>query len=266
MQKNSIRIIVKGLCVGSTMLVPGVSGGSMAMLLGIYDKLVSSVSSFMKHKRESCVFLGLFTIGGLSGILIFARPMAFLIDTYKMPMMYFFIGAVLGGIPTIYEKAGISGVTLKSTLYIVLGVVPVTALAMLPEDLFTKVQGMSGFLMLCVAGFVAAVALVLPGISVSYMFLVLGLYDTIMESISCFNIIVLAPLVTGLFLGIILTTHILETAMMRFPQVSYMIILGFVLASAAEIFPGIPSGSDIITCPVMAVSGFLAMTRLAAFE
>lgn len=262
MQKKSFKIIVKGLCVGSTMLVPGVSGGSMAMLLGIYDTLVSSVSSFMKQKRESCIFLGLFSAGALSGILIFARPLSFLIDTYTMPMMYFFIGAVLGGIPAIYERAGVSGVTFKSTLYIAAGIIPVTVLAVLPGDLFAKGQGTSGFLILCAAGFAAAVALVLPGISVSYMFLVMGLYDTIIESISCFNIPVLAPLGIGLFSGIILTTHILETAMTRFPQASYMIILGFVLASAAEIFPGIPSGIYIIVCPAMAVLGFLAMKRL----
>ena len=57
MSNKSIFVILKGMAVGGTMLVPGVSGGSMAMILGIYDRLVSSVSSFMKHRRESLIFL-----------------------------------------------------------------------------------------------------------------------------------------------------------------------------------------------------------------
>ena len=82
---------LKGLCVGGTMLVPGVSGGSMAIILGVYDRLVTSVSSFMKHKRKSAIFLGIFALGALIGMFLFAKPLLSIIEKFTLPAMYFFI-------------------------------------------------------------------------------------------------------------------------------------------------------------------------------
>ena len=73
-QENMITTVIKGICVGGTMLVPGCSDGSMAMILGIYDRLVSSVSSFMKHKKESLCFLALFCVGGGMGMVMQPGP------------------------------------------------------------------------------------------------------------------------------------------------------------------------------------------------
>ena len=92
-------IALKGLFVGGTMLVPGVSGGSMAMILGIYHELIASISSFLKHKKESLLFLGVFVVGALVGMALFARPLEALIERFPMPTLYFFIGAVVGGVP-----------------------------------------------------------------------------------------------------------------------------------------------------------------------
>ena len=100
-----LTAVPKGMIVGGTMLVPGVSGGSMAMILGVYDRLVSSVSSFMKHKKESLAFLSLFSLGGGLGMILFARPLLALIERYPVPALYFFLGAVAGGVPLIVRKA-----------------------------------------------------------------------------------------------------------------------------------------------------------------
>ena len=81
----------KSLIVGSTMLVPGVSGGSMAMILGIYTKLIHAVSSFMKDKLHNAFFLSVFLAGSLLGIVSFSKPILHLIETYPMPMLYFFM-------------------------------------------------------------------------------------------------------------------------------------------------------------------------------
>lgn len=72
---NNLLTALKGLIIGGTMLVPGVSGGSMAMILGIYDRLISSVSSFMKNKKGNLIFLMVFSMGGILGILVFASPL-----------------------------------------------------------------------------------------------------------------------------------------------------------------------------------------------
>ena len=116
------------------------------------------------------------------------------------------------------------------------------------------------------AGVIAAVALVLPGISVSYFLLLLGLYDETMRAITTFYFPFLIPLALGLLLGIILTTKLLERAMKRHPQPTYLIILGFVLGSIAEVFPGIPTWPELLLCLVTLAAGFLAIYFLSRQE
>ena len=98
MKENWLKIFLKGLCVGGTMLVPGVSGGSMAMILGIYDKLITSVSSFFACKKRNALFLLLFALGGGAGMLLFANPLLYLLQRYPLVLRWFFIGAVAGAL------------------------------------------------------------------------------------------------------------------------------------------------------------------------
>lgn len=97
MKNTPILTALKGIIIGGTMLVPGVSGGSMAMILGIYDRLITSVSSFTRRKKENLAFLIIFSLSGILGILLFASPLLRLIERYPMPMLYFFLGAVAAG-------------------------------------------------------------------------------------------------------------------------------------------------------------------------
>ena len=177
------------------MLVPGASGGSMAMILGIYDRLISSVSSFFKDVKGNFLFLALFCLGGGAGILVFARPLLYLIERFPMPMMYFFLGAVAGGVPLIFSQAEIKKVSWKVIVYILVGIFAVCLIGLIPEGSFQSDMeaGMVSYLMLVLAGIFAAVALVLPGISVSYLFLVMGMYDEIMRSISTLYLPFLLP-------------------------------------------------------------------------
>ena len=170
MKENWLKIFLKGLCVGGTMLVPGVSGGSMAMILGIYDKLITSVSSF------------LFLVVGFSAVALFS---------------------------------------------------------ILPAADASRAENPGALFLIC-AGLVAAVALVLPGISVSYLLLMMDMYNTVIQSISRLYLPYLLPLGAGVLLGIILTTKLLERAMEKHPQQTYLLILGFVLGSLPELFPGFP--------------------------
>lgn len=263
--RKNLFTVLKGMIVGGTMLVPGVSGGSMAMILGVYDKLVSSVSSFRKHKRESFFFLALFSLGGGLGMLLFANPLLSLIERYPMPMLYFFLGAVAGGVPLIFKQAEIKSFSWKVPLYITVGLLVVALFSILPTGAFQSEMeaGIISFLLLMLAGFIAAVALVLPGISVSYLLLIMGLYDETMRAISDFYLPFLVPLGIGLLLGIVLTTKVLERAMTKHPQPTYLIILGFVIGSMAEVFPGIPTGPELLLSLFMLAAGFCAIRLLS---
>lgn len=262
--KNVVKDGGKGVIVGGSMLVPGVSGGTMAMLLGIYDSLITSVSSFFQQPKKSLKVLIPFVIGALLGMVIFAKPILALIEKYPMPTLYFFLGAVAGGIPFILKKADVSKLSFSTVFSLLFGIALVVSIARLPENLFTVSLnvGMSEILLLMAAGIFVAVALILPGISVSYMLLVMGMYQNTMDSISKLYLPYLIPLGVGGILGILLTTKILEKAMNKYPRPTYLIILGFMIGSVAEIFPGFPTGLEWLWCIPCAVIGFIIMNKL----
>lgn len=250
------------------MLVPGVSGGSMAIILGVYNKLVTAVSSFFKHKRASTFFLLTFLAGGLIGMLAFSKPLYALLETYTLPMMYFFIGAVVGGIPLIYKQAKLRSFSPKIIIYTVIGIVLIAGFEKIPTGWFdaNPQAGAGSFLLLVFAGFIAAIALVLPGISVSYMLLLMGLYEEIIKALNDVYIPFLLPLAIGLFIGVVATTRILELLMEKHPQGTYLIILGFVLGSVVGVFPGVPSGIEWLVCALTALAGFSIIMLISKSE
>ena len=250
--KDKLVLILKGFIVGGTMLVPGVSGGSMAMILGIYGDLISAVSNFFRSIRKNFFFLFTFSIGALGGMLLVSKSILTLLELYRMPVLYFFIGAVIGGIPIITKACGLKRLTLGSSTYILTGVILVLSLTLIPEGLFnpSSIDSFQGSLMLLIAGFFSAIALILPGISVSFVLLVLGIYEEIINAIDQMNIPYLVIVMMGLVLGVILTTRLLEHAMIHYKTGTYLTILGFVLGSVLPIFPGAPSGINIVICPI----------------
>src|SRR5699024_2702042 len=207
-----ISTLWKGAVIGGTMLVPGVSGGSMAMILGIYQELISAVSSFRKQKKSNFLFLTVFCISAVFGMLVIATPISNLIDTFPKPTMYFFIGAVAGGIPLIFREAKATAFSWKFPVYILLGGIIVSAISLFPVNMAGMQEGeeIQNFLFLFAAGAIPAVALILPGISVSYLLLLLGLYDKTMQAISGLQFSFLISLLLGGVIGIILTTKLLE--------------------------------------------------------
>ena len=266
--KNKKETIYKGILIGSTMLIPGVSGGSMAMILGIYDRLIESVSDFFKDMKRNFLFLFLFVLSAGVGMLLLARPILALLESYPKAMGFFFIGAVAGGISAVYTQAQVTVFSWKYILYIAAGMAMVAMLSMFPtKDIMLTMEGENySTAFLLAAGVVAAAALILPGISISYLLLVMGLYHELMWAISELDMAFLVPMGLGLLGGIILLTKGLKFFMTRYPQVSYLTILGFVIGSLAEVFPGIPVGVEWLLCSLAAIVGFYFIVSLSKSE
>ena len=265
-KKNSkIEILYKGMLIGSTMLIPGVSGGSMAIILGIYDRLVTAVSSFTKNIKENAQILLLFTLSAGLGMFLLAKPILVLWEMYPKAMGFFFMGAVAGGVPAIYKEARVEKIRWSYAVYVLIGFL-IAAVMTLPGINAVATVGQSSALYLFVAGIVAAVALVLPGISVSFLLLFMGLYDELMRAVSEMDVSFLLPLGLGILLGVILVTKALETAMKKYPKITYLMILGFVAGSLIEVFPGMPTGYEWIWCLSVAASGFYCIVSLSRAE
>jgi len=266
-KKNRFEIIYKGMLIGSTMLIPGVSGGSMAIILGIYDRLVGAVSSFARNIKENILLLLMFALSAGVGMFLLAKPILVLWEMYPKAMGFFFMGAVAGGIPAIYKEAKVEKMKWRYAAYVLIGFL-IAAVMLLPgiQSVALSKDGQLSVLYLFVAGIIAAVALVLPGISVSFLLLFLGLYDELMRAVSEMNIAFLAPVGLGILVGIVLTTKALERAMKNYPKITYLMILGFVTGSLLEVFPGMPVGYEWIWCLSVAASGFYCIVSLARAE
>ncbi|HML36585.1 MAG TPA: DUF368 domain-containing protein [Bacillota bacterium] len=253
--------IIKGFIIGASMLVPGVSGGTMAIILGIYDELIHGVSTFRQKAKENTILLLTYGLAGIAGILLFSGPMHAAVNLWTKPMMFLFLGAILGSIPPLYRKVKISRIKPVNIMVALIGALLGVCTMYLPEGLFQMSGGfhLLDFLMLAVAGVVIAIALILPGISASYILLMLGMYDMTLIAIKEFNLAYLVPLAIGVLLGTFLTAGILEREMKRHPQFTYMLIIGFMLGSLVEVFPGLPGGAEILPCALTFLAGLAAV-------
>ena len=267
---ESLKVILKGAWIGGTMMIPGVSGGTMAIIMGIYDHLLSAVNSLLTNKEkrvESLIFLIKFCIGGGLGILLVARPFSLLLEMFPMPVTWFFLGAVAGGIPMIYKKSGQRLLSFKGIAYVAAGMLVLLVFTFAQNRLTASGGGqITGFAGLFVAGVISSAALILPGISVSYFLLILGLYEPILAAIQTLDILYLLPLDLGVIIGIFAISGILEAWMKRYPACAYLMILGFVLVSLEEINPGIPTGIEIPICIVTCVAGFAFLYWMSTKE
>jgi putative membrane protein len=255
--------LLKGAAIGIAMLVPGVSGGTMAIILGVYDDMIHSVSSFFKDIKKNFVFLLNISLGGIIGVLAFSKLIEYALENFRHPTMYFFIGIVIGGIPVLYQKAVNSGnrkKQVKNWIFFVLGFVIVLIMSIYNGTIVNLANstGVLHFIFLFIAGIVISVALILPGISTSFMLLVLGMYDITIKAINNLYVSYLAPIAIGLAFGVIATAKILENAMQKKPSQTYMLILGFVVGSIVPVFPGLPEQTyQIIISAVVFVIGFV---------
>ncbi len=259
---KELLIPFKGFLIGSSMTVPGVSGGTMAIILGIYDRLIAAISHFADAPKKNILFLLKFCVGSVIGFCALASTIGWLLDTFPIPVSFFFFGAIIGGIPALFRKTRATRFSVSSALYILLGFAIVIGIGLIPQGLMPSADNLTvgSILMWLVAGVVVALALVLPGISTSHMLLILGIYGTMSGAIDTVvawlkslikglvgsgdiapvdgvggAVVFLALLVVSTLIGVVLITRPLEWTMKKFPHQTYCVILGFVVGSLADI-------------------------------
>ena len=241
--KNILLTALKGLWIGGTLTVPGVSGGSMAMILNIYDKLLWAENSLVKkggEKKKAFFFLLWTALGGGVGFVLFSKLVGALLERFPLYVCFFFVGAVVGGIPMVVKKAEIKKFGWLDVVWIALGVAVVWLISLIPSGIFSidGIGGVGGFALKILCGLILAFGLVLPGISLSQMLYVFGIYGEIVERVSSFDILPLVPFGIGGVVGIFATSWLVDSLLKRFPRQVYLTIFGFLLGSAPAMFKG----------------------------
>ena len=239
-----IILAIKGFFIGLANLIPGVSGGTIAITLGIYDKLISSISNLTKSIIKESKFLFPIGIGMLMSILILSNVISYCLDKYVIATVLFFIGAIVGGIPMLYKKVK-GHIDVKSVIIFLTTFVLVLALTFLSSGTIKEFTNMHLFdyLMLFIVGIIASATMVIPGVSGSAVLMTLGYYEPIINVIkdvfaftNLFNsIIILIPFALGVILGIIMIAKIIEFLFKKYEIKTYYAILGFVISSIISI-------------------------------
>ena len=250
---------LNGLAFGITETIPGVSGGTIAIILGFYDELIKTVNHFTKDLKKSLKFIAPLLLGMATGLFVFSSIITYLLANHSFPTMAFFIGLIVGIIPIIYSKIKEPGRTFTLKKILLIGV-PVIALIVIsnlkgaPMTNLAEVAANIDFPFMAfifVSGIVAAMALVIPGISGSFVLLLIGVYPLITYSVSSIrfwladvtNLTLLAnfckvlvPLGVGVVIGGLSMARLIEKLLNNYYTTIYSVILGLLAGSVYVLF------------------------------
>ncbi len=241
-----LKNILKGVGIGVANIIPGVSGGTLAVVFGIYDYLMEAVAEFFSAPKEKKIeyikFLIQIGIGAAIGILAFARIIEWLFRYYPLQTKIAFIILVLPSIPLI-----IKGENYKNTknifsfifgflfimvfTYITLKVSGGPETAEEIRTVFTS----SYYIKLAFCGFIAIGAMIIPGISGSFLLLILGEYQNILSYINHFQIVPMIYLSIGMALGALGFTKVINYCLKNYRSLTLFFILGIIIASLIQL-------------------------------
>lgn len=235
-----------GFGIGVAFIIPGFSGGSVAAILGIYERLVGAIADIFKSFKKSFTILLPIIIGLVLGAVSLMFPLEWALGNFPLPTVCLFVGLAIGGLPTITDKVK-GKVTPSIILSFIISAAVVIAIAFLPmgadKDLFNLDFG--GYSLLFVIGFIGSVALVVPGISGSMLLLMLGYYNPILSMITQYFfrgkeigtcILVLGCVGIGIIVGFICISIVMKKLLEEHTRGTYAAILGFIIGSIPTIF------------------------------
>lgn len=253
---NKLKETLFGFVIGVSMLIPGVSGGSIAVLLGIYDRLLAAVAGLVGNFKIHFGFVFRLCMGAGVGFLSMAGFVRLLLERHYMPTLYFFLGVVIGGVG-LYALDTLHRYRRISYTLTLIGIIFVLLTEWVPANLF-GVHGLPvwlQFILYILLGVILAIALILPGISFSLMLVILGMYDRFIQAVEQMDFRFLAPLGCCILFGVIVCTKGLHWFMKKKPMECCSLIFGFVLASVYRMFPGMPEGGRGWMCYLLCILG-----------
>ena len=268
-----LMVTVKGICMGAADVIPGVSGGTIAFMTGIYEELVGSINSingeavrllftgkfkaFWKHINGN--FLISLIAGILVSILSLAKLMTYLLTYHPVQTWAFFFGLIVAS--SIFILKGISGWKFKDIIMLILGIIIGIVVCTL-----TPTQTPDGLWFIFICGAIAICAMILPGISGSFILLILGKYEYMLGTITkitsgdgtLMDFAIILIFVLGAVIGILAFSRFLHWLLARYHRATLLVLAGFIIGSLVKVWPW----SDMAT---VAASQFPELAALPSF-
>lgn len=253
-------VAFKGICMGAADVIPGVSGGTIAFIMGIYAELLDSIKSvngealklllkgkigaFWKHINGT--FLASLFAGILISVFSLAKLMKYLLEFHPVPLWSFFFGLILAS--AVYILKGLDKWSIRNIISLLVGVAIGAFICLASPG-----QTPDALWFIFLSGAIAICAMILPGISGSFILLLLGKYAFVMEAVSTLNIPVLVVFAAGACIGIVCFSHFLSWLLKKFYMLTIALLSGFMIGSLLKVWPwkvpGAQEGFDYPALP-----------------
>ena len=227
---------IKGIFIGSGFILPGVSGGALAAVFGIYEKLITFLAHITKDFVKNVLFFIPVGLGGLTGVFVLAFPIEYCLTHYEAQTLWFFVGCILGTLPLMWKQAGKKGRSGKH--YIIMGVTFVIGSLFLffGEDLFSGGMALNFFSWI-LAGALIGLGTVVPGLSPSNFLVYLKMYEPMTAGIKDRDLMVIIPIAIGAIACVLLLSKLMDMILNKAYTGVFHFILGIVFASTIIIIP-----------------------------
>ncbi len=228
--------LVKGVFVGTGFILPGVSGGALAAIFGLYERIIRFVAHITKDFKKNILFFIPVVAGMLVSIVGLAWPLGFFLDNYKAPTMLFFVGCIIGTLPSLWKQAGLKGRKPRH-IVIMAAVAAVGFVFLFFADGLFQANVPQNFFTWILAGVIIALGVLVPGLSPSNFLIYMGLYDPMVAGFKHFDMMILLPIGIGLLVCIIAFSKLMDQVFKKAYAGLFHVILGVVVASTVMIVP-----------------------------
>ncbi|MBR6498192.1 MAG: DUF368 domain-containing protein [Clostridia bacterium] len=252
--------VVAGILFGFANVIPGVSGGTVMVVLGLYERIIGIITDFFKKIKTEWKFFLPIVIGMGIAILLFGKVMSGLLSRHADVTQMFFIGIIIFSIPGIFRRAAYNEkkkLDIKPLHVVIFLLVLALMVFMFLSDASAQKEAIKNaedasaeytadhsafrLVMLVVYGAIACSTMIIPGISGSLVMVMLGQYKAVIDAVAHFDIVTLLPFGVGCVLGLVFVAKLIRWLMKNHSQATYSAILGFVIGSILPVFPGFPA-------------------------
>ena len=237
--------VLRGAVMGVSNIIPGVSGGTMAVSMGIYDRVIYAVNNLFKQFKKSFKELLPILIGVLIGLFAFAALIGTLLGTKseeipitRLPTNFAFIGLILGGLPAIYKRVNMKNAKVPGIILFLVFLALVVVLPLLsPPEARTVDHSIGTMLLMIPLGAIASSTMVIPGISGSMILMLLGYYNSVINAMNDLragdwsSLAILVPYLIGLLIGIVFIAKLMNYLLKKHAALTFCAIFGLVIGS-----------------------------------
>ncbi|MDE7300461.1 MAG: DUF368 domain-containing protein [Lachnospiraceae bacterium] len=284
---NFIKDILRGVMIGVANIIPGVSGGTMMVSMGIYDKIIGAINSIFRQWKQSLKTLLPYAIGMLLSIAGLSFCIDYFFKHFPLQTAFLFIGLIFGGLPVILARlkgkgGGSTAIRGRAALFFLIFFALVILLQLFGGDNGVEREmkiNIGMILFLVVLGAIISASMIIPGVSGSMILMALGYYSPIVSEISSFikallafdmdrllhGFAILFPFGIGVLAGILLIARLIEFLLKRYELYTYSSILGLVTASPVAVLIGIGVGAVSVPAVLVSVLTFGAGFAAAYF-